>query len=190
MLTSFAAAFSGCEWLAIILISLIPGLEGRVAIPLALSNILTTPLSPICALVCAFVGSIIPVVPVIFITRKLKNRFLTGFIHERFSSKLSQLSQQTSTLKKLVILAGFVAIPLPLTGAWSGSIIAGLSDLGIWQSFVAIAAGSFVACSIILLVSLFFAGAELVLIGIGLSLVAIAAIFEIIKMIIKKKRTT
>lgn len=190
MLTSFAAAFSGCEWLAVVLISLIPGLEGRVAIPFALSSILAAPLSPVLALFCAFAGSIIPVLPVIYATRKIKNKFFTGFMQERFSNKLAQLSQQTSTLKKLVILAGFVAIPLPLTGAWSGSLIAGLSDLNIWQSFVAISIGSLIACSIILLVSLCFAGSELVLIGICLGLLAIVAVYEIIKMVIKKKRTT
>lgn len=190
MLTSFASVFSGCEWLAVMLVSLIPGLEGRVAIPFALSDVLNAPLSPFMALLCALVGSIIPTIPVIFIVRKLKNRFLTGFIHERFSGKLTTLSEQTSSLKKLAILAGFVAIPLPLTGAWSGSILAGLSDLNIWQSFAAIAVGSLVACSIILLVSLCFAGSELVLIGIAFGLLALVAIYEIIKMIIKKKRTT
>lgn len=190
MLTSFASAFSGCEWLAVMLVSLIPGLECRVAIPFALSDVLATPLSPFMALFCAFVGSIIPSIPVMFVVRKLKNRFLTGFIHERFSGKLATLSEQTSTLKKLAILAGFVAIPLPLTGAWSGSILAGLSDLNIWQSFAAIACGSFVACCLVLLVSLCFAGSELVLIAIAFGLLALVAIYEIIKMIIKKKRTT
>lgn len=189
MLSFFSTAFSGCEWIAVILVSLIPGLEGRVAIPFALSDVLAMPLTPMWALVCAFLGSIIPTIPVIFLTRKLKKRFLAGFIHERFSGKLTRISQQTSTLKKLIILTGFVAIPLPLTGAWSGSLIAGLSDLSIWQSFVAIAIGSLIACSIVLLVSLCFAGSELILIAIAFGLLAVVAIYEITKMIIKKKRT-
>lgn len=190
MLTTFASAFSGCEWLAVILISLIPGLECRVSIPFALSDVLSMPLSPFAALICAFVGSIIPVIPVMLIIRKIKNRFLSDNIKEHFSGKLTKLSKQTSTLKKLVILAGFVAIPLPLTGAWSGSVIAGLSDLNIWQSFAAIACGSFVACCLVLIVSLCFAGSELILIAIAFGLLALVAIYELTKMIIKKKRTT
>lgn len=190
MLTSFASAFSGCEWLAVMLVSLIPGLECRVSIPFALSSVLISPLPPLWALICSFLGSIIPVVPVIFIIRKIKNKFLSNTIKEHFSGKLAKLSKQTSTLKKLVILAGFVAIPLPLTGAWSGSVIAGLSDLNIWQSFAAIACGSFVACCLVLLVSLCFAGNELVLIAISFGLIALVAIYEIIKLLIKKKRTT
>lgn len=189
MLESFAAAFSHCPFLAVFLISLIPGLEARVAIPFALSNLLAAPLSPWLALLCAYIGSILPIFPVVFFTRKIKNRFPTGFLQDHFSSKLDKISSTQSKLKKLVLLGGFVAIPLPLTGVWSGSLIAGLTNLKIWQCALTIALGQLVACVLILAATIFFAGSELLLIAFAFALLFIFIGWEVVKMIIKKKRT-
>lgn len=189
MLESFAAAFSHCPFLAVFLISLIPGLEARVAIPFALSSLLAAPLSPWLALLCVYIGSILPIFPVVFFTRKIKNRFFTGFLQDLFSSKLDKISSTQSKLKKLVLLGGFVAIPLPLTGVWSGSLIAGLTNLKIWQCALAIALGQLAACGLILAATIFFAGSELLLIAFAFALLFIFIGWEVVKMIIKKKRT-
>ena len=113
MLESFASFFAENIWLAVMIIALIPALEGRIAIPFALSVSLlgNNVLPPYLALICAFVGSILPSIPVVFATRKIKNRFFTGFISDRYTNKISKLSTQSTTIKKLALLAGFVAIP-------------------------------------------------------------------------------
>ena len=190
MLESFAEFFAENIWLAVIIIALIPTLEGRIALPFALSVSLlgNNVLPPYLALICAFVGSILPALPVVFATRKIKNRFFTGFVQERYMVKVNKLSVQKSTLKKLALLCGFVAIPLPMTGVWSGSIVAGCTNLKIWQSLIAIAIGSLISCSIILGVCLLFAGSELVILYISLGLLALFAIYELISMLIKKRK--
>lgn len=190
MLESFAEFFADNIWLAVILISLIPTLEGRIALPFALSVSLleNNTLPPYLALICAFVGSVLPALPVVLATRKIKNRFFTGFVQERYSNKISKLSNNQSTFKKLALLCGFVAIPLPMTGVWSGSVVAGCTNLKTWQSFISIAIGSLISCSIILGVCLLFAGSELVILFISLGLLALFAIYEMIGMLIKKRK--
>ena len=50
----------------------------------------------------------------------------------------------------------FVAVPLPVTGAWSGSLIACVLGLNRWKSFLAISAGIIIAGLIVLFVSFGF----------------------------------
>ena len=48
----------------------------------------------------------------------------------------------------------FVAIPLPGTGVWTGTMVAWAMGLDRWRSFAAIAAGTVIAGLIVLLISL------------------------------------
>ena len=43
----------------------------------------------------------------------------------------------------------FVAIPLPITGAWTGSILAFLLGLSFWRAFISIALGVLIAGAIV-----------------------------------------
>jgi hypothetical protein len=53
-------------------------------------------------------------------------------------------------------LACFVAVPLPLTGVWSGSLIAGLTSLNINYSFISIVCGSIISCGTMTLLCTLF----------------------------------
>ena len=46
-------------------------------------------------------------------------------------------------------LALFVGIPLPVTGAWTGSIVAFLLGMNFWRAFFAIALGVLIAAAIV-----------------------------------------
>jgi len=50
----------------------------------------------------------------------------------------------------------FVAVPLPVTGAWSGSLIAWALGLDRWKSFLAISAGIIIAGLLVLFASFGF----------------------------------
>lgn len=169
---------------------MIPGFEGRIAIPFAMSAQILGDciLSPAWAFFCSLIGSIIPSIPLILLTKKLKNKFFTGFIVEKYSSKIKALSTKNSNIKKLILLSLFVAIPLPMTGVWSGSIIAGLTDLKPYQSFIAIFIGSLIACSIILLVCIIFNNSTLIILLIALFMILTVIIFEIIRIIFNNIR--
>ncbi len=57
----------------------------------------------------------------------------------------------------LFLLAGFVALPLPMTGVYSGIIIAALSEMRVFRAATAITAGNMIACLLMLLLSMLLA---------------------------------
>jgi len=155
MLDFFADNFSNCVWLAVLIVSLIPTLESKIAIPFGMSTQIfgKSALSPLAACLIGMIGSLLPAIFIILLTRKIKWR-TTGVVADKFinlaNSKVKKhfekFSAKTTVLKKCIYLAGFVAIPLPLTGVYTGSLIAGLSNLKVWQGFLAIVIGEVFAC--------------------------------------------
>ncbi len=155
MLEFFANNFSGCVWVAVLLLALIPTLESKIAIPFGLSVQIfgNSALSPVLACLVAFFGSLVPALSVILATRKIKNK-TTGFVSDKFlnlanmkvKKYFSKFNEKTTTFKKCVYLAGFVAIPLPLTGVYTGSLIAGLSNLKLWQGLLSVVVGEILTC--------------------------------------------
>lgn len=153
--------FSSCVWLAILLVAMIPTLESKIAIPLAMNSAIWADncLSPISTFFIAAIGSIVPSIFIILIIRKLKSK-TTGFITSKFFQKYSSKSQkvilQSSDLKKYITLACFVAVPLPLTGVWTGSLITGLTNLNIKYSLIAISIGAFISAAVVTLLCTVF----------------------------------
>ena len=195
MVEFFADNFSNCVFLAVLLLALIPTVESKVAIPFGLSYAIwgDATLSPVVAFICAFIGSMLPCVIVIFVVRKIKNK-TTGFLHDKFlqkfqnhyQRKLKELGKKEKTFQKLLFLAFFVAIPLPLTGVYSGSLIAGLSDLKILPAFVAIAVGELLSCLAILILCMLFENSVFYIFISSLVILGIFLIFELCFILIKK----
>ena len=150
MLEFFADNFSDCVWLAVVLISMIPMLESKVAIPFALSKQIwgESVLSPVEACVFSLVGSMIPAIILLAVCKGFKNKVM-GFVvdkENKFVAKVGQLSEKASVMQKCVYLAGFVAFPMPLTGLYTGSVIAGLSNLCWWKGLLSLFAGGLILC--------------------------------------------
>lgn len=197
MLDFFAENFSGCVFLAVILMAMIPTIESKIAIPFGLSYAIwgEATLSPIASFACAYVGSMLPSIVIILIVRKLKNK-ASGFVcdkfinsaENRYHKKLAELSSKSKTFYKLSTLALFVAVPIPLTGVYSGSLIAGLSNLKVWQAFIAIAVGEFISCLVVTLLCMLFENSTLYILLISLALVVIFLLSDFVFMLIKKRK--
>ena len=197
MIDFFVDNFSSCVFLAVILMALIPTIESKIAIPFGLSYAIwgEATLSPVVAFLCAYVGSMIPCIFIIIIIRKLKNK-TSGFVCDKFLSKaenkyskrLEKLSSKSKTFYKLSTLALFVAVPLPLTGVYTGSLIAGLSNLKIYQAFIAIAVGEFISCLAITLLCVLFEDSTFLILIASLIILAVFLIFDLIFMLVKNKR--
>eukprot|EP00898_Chlorokybus_atmophyticus_P008406 jgi/Chlat1/8567/Chrsp82S00654 len=71
------------------------------------------------------------------------------WLFKRTRNKAQDITSQEWRALGLMI---FVAIPLPLTGAWSGAIAAYLLDMPFWESFWAILLGVMIAGIIMLVV--------------------------------------
>lgn len=165
MLETFADTFANCVPLVVFLVAIIPTLESKIAIPFGMSTQIfgDAALSPYLACVIAFFGSLLPAILVMILARKLKS-MSCGFVLDRFFNQLKartekhfqKFNSKTTVLKKCIYLCGFVALPLPLTGVYTGSLLAGLSNLKMWQGFLAVCLGEFITCiGMTLLCSLF-----------------------------------
>ncbi len=192
----FANNFSSCVFLAAIFIAFIPTLESKIAIPFAMDAAIwgANALPAWQAFIFAYLGSILPCFLIIFVTRKLKTR-TTGFVIDKFRKKYSIkttiLENEKSIFKKYLMLATFVALPLPLTGVWSGSILAGFSDLKLSGCFLSIGIGAFLSCFIVTLLCSIFENSIGFILFFSLLIIILFLIFELIFDVFKshKKRT-
>lgn len=157
----FSQNFSNCVWLAVILVAMCPTLESKISIPLAMNASIwgSESLTAINAFLLSFIGSIIPCYFIILFIRKLKKKttgFVTNKLLQKYKLKSQNIQNRAGELKKYMALTAFVSVPLPLTGVWTGSLIAGLTNLNIHYSFLAISVGTFISSfSITLLCSVF-----------------------------------
>lgn len=106
--------------------------------------------------ICSYLGSLLPVPVLLFFFKPIMNylhktRFFRGFARwvQRRTSEKSNKVYRYSLLGVFI----FVAIPLPTTGVWTGSMIASFMKLRILPSFIAISIGNLVAGLIILFLS-------------------------------------
>ena len=145
------------NYLWVFLISMVPLIELRGAIPYAVA--LDVPLVP--AIVLAVLGNMLPV-PFIFLyarkvlewgkDKKYTGRFFTWCLRkgEKGGAKL-----QASAGKGLyVALLLFVGVPLPGTGAWTGTLAASFLNLDFRKSVWAVLLGVVLAGVIMLVASL------------------------------------
>lgn len=132
----------------VMIVGALPVSELRGAIPLALS--FGMPLFK--AFWLAVLGNIIFVAPALFCIEPISNRLRKFKLWARFfdwvfeRTKKKADSVQKYEALGLVI---FVAIPLPMTGAWSGVIAASLFKIKFRYAFLAILAGVITAGAIV-----------------------------------------
>ena len=138
-----------------ILYSALPITELRASIPLAIS----WGLNPIYVLFLAIIGNIIPVFILIFGLDKITSlaekysQPITKFLNLVFKRTRHKTSKK---IEKYGILAlfFFVAIPLPMTGAWTGSIAAWLFGIPPRKAIMPIIMGIITAGIIVTLISI------------------------------------
>lgn len=184
--------FQNCIWLAVLIIAICPTLESKIAIPLAMNTVFwgSEAYSPLIALLLAFIGSILPSIFIMMITRRIKQKttgFITSRFIQRYQVKSSKIDYQTSNFKKYLLLTCFVAVPIPLTGVWAGSIIAGLSNLNIKYSFISIAIGALISAGAITLICTLWTNSISSIFIISILIVIIFLFVELFLSLIKRK---
>lgn len=139
--------------LYILAISMVPVIELRGAIPAGLA--LDLPFYAV--FLAAFVGNLLPVPFLILFTRRVfewlrkKSQLLERLVH-----KMEQKAASKEALIRRYELLGLcilVAIPLPGTGAWTGSLVAAVFDIRLKRAFPVIALGVLIAGVIVSIVS-------------------------------------
>jgi len=120
----------------------LPVSEVRGAIPLAIG---VYGFSPLEAYLLSVFGNLLPVIPLLLFLGPVSDysmRFSWGnrFFSWLFARTRRKYIQEHESFG-LTALAVFVAIPLPMTGAWTGCAVAFLLGFRFWPAFAAIAAG-------------------------------------------------
>ncbi|MFA5528454.1 MAG: small multi-drug export protein [Peptostreptococcales bacterium] len=138
--------------LTVMITAALPIIELKGAIPVGIG----LGMSPMHAFILSFIGSIIPVPFILFTIRHVFNYLRKTKTFKKFIHKLTDRSlNQSGKIQKYGAwgLFVFVAIPLPGTGVWSGSLAAALLDMRFKWAFPAIFFGNLVAGIIILSLS-------------------------------------
>lgn len=133
-------------------VSMVPLIELRGAIPIGLSTLLGDPLPLLPLYIICIIGNMLPVPIIFFFARKVlewgKDKKFIGkfftFCLEK-GEKGGKKLQEKAGRGLYVALFLFVGIPLPGTGAWTGTLAASFLDMDFKKSSIAVMAGVILA---------------------------------------------
>lgn len=150
------------KYLIVFLISMVPLIEIRGAVPYAVGFEL--PLVP--SYIVAIIGNMVPVPFIFLFARRLlewgKDKKVIGkffrWCLEKGEKGGRKLEEKAGRGLYIALLL-FVGIPLPGTGAWTGTLAASMLNMDFKKSTLAVLAGVLLAGTIMLLASLGVFGA-------------------------------
>ena len=145
------------KYLAAFFISMVPIIELRGAIPIAIGY----DIHPVAAYIICVIGNMVPVPFIYFFARKFllwgsDKRYIGKFFRwcvakgERAGQKLMEKGKKGGLVIALML---FVGIPIPGTGAWTGTLAASFLDMGIKKTTLAVSLGVIIAGIIMALTS-------------------------------------
>jgi uncharacterized membrane protein len=103
------------------------------------------------------IGNMLPIVFILLLLEPAYNLLSRYKGFDRFFEWIFRRTRRKGKLIERLEIVGlilFVAIPLPVTGAWTGSVAAFLFRVPFWKAFAAIFCGVLIACTVVTLASL------------------------------------
>ena len=145
------------KYLTVFFVSMVPILELRGAMPIAMGMDIPFPL----ALIICVIGNMIPVPFIYFFARKVlvwgSTKKYIGKLFRFFLVKGEHAGQKlvkaTGRGGLFIALLLFVGIPIPGTGAWTGTLGASFLDMGFKSTVLAVSLGVILAGIIMALAS-------------------------------------
>ena len=143
------------KYVVVFLVSMVPIIELRGSIGLALSDTFMGEAIPFwIALPLCVIGNMLPVPIIYFFARKIlvwgsKQRFIGKICNfflvkgEKAGQKLTKSGNRRGGLFVAMLL--FVGIPIPGTGAWTGTLGASFLDMGFKSTVIAVCLGVLMA---------------------------------------------
>lgn len=133
----------------VILLAAIPVFEVRASVPLGIA---VYHLSPFTTVVLSIIGSVLPVFPLLWFLNNLTEHLRKIPSFDKFFAWLFARTRSKSKLiedLELVGLTLFIAVPLPGTGVWTGTIAAYLLGLRWIPTFFAGLVGTAIASVVV-----------------------------------------
>ncbi len=166
---TFFRELTGNDYLTLFIISIIPIVELRGAI-IFMGGM--EGINMIAGMFCCVAGSSVMIIPIILLIRPLIRKLKRSKMFSKFGKRMEESLNERAPeiepekenpikkkmsldLKKFWGTFIFVAIPLPMTGSWTGSAIAGILDFKMWKAALAVFLGNIVAAGILTLIVAF-----------------------------------
>ncbi len=180
-----------------ILVAMFPLIELKGAIPIGLK----LGLKLIDSALLSYVGSTLIVIPIffllIYVFKLLKKiplvKKLVYKLEAMFEKKAEKIAKKsdgkTEEVKRRFLMTAlfiFVAVPLPLTGVWTGAAIAVFLNMSFKDSILPLALGNFTAGSFITLITFLFEDYVDIIITCMLILAIIMLVVLIVKIALSK----
>lgn len=141
------------KYISVFIISMIPIVELRLAIPIAA----TVGLPAYIALPIAIVGNLIPIPFIIIFIRRIFAwmRNVSPKLNKVVDKMEAKADKNKDKILKYAFwgLALFVGIPLPGTGAWTGALVAAMLDMPLKKAFPSVIIGVLIAGAIMSFIS-------------------------------------
>ena len=200
----FVAIFGTNSWLATIIISMIPIIELRGAIPFGSAiSLWGEHALPVwqaflysvlgCSVVCVILTFLFwPIFKWLKSTKLFKK--LADAIENKLNRSSKNINDKVEAEKnqsrirwvKFLGVFAFVAIPLPLTGVWTGTCIALFIGLSKKDTMLSVILGNLVAGILMMVISYFFADNTMIVLWAFLALVVVFAVVLGIRALVKK----
>lgn len=138
------------EWLGVALLSIAPIAEARVAIPVGV----TLGLEPTRVFLLAVSLNIALFFPIYFGLSRFNHLVRGYFLIDRVTRMVSRRSDRLIKRYSVVGILILVSLPLPITGVYTGTILAWLFQLDWKKSALAVMLGGIVSASIVFIATL------------------------------------
>ena len=137
------------KYLIVIFVSMLPLIELRGAVPIAIGQ----GIDPVTALIICTISNMVPVPIIYFFARKFllwgsKQRLIgdiCAFFLEKGERAGQKLVRKTGRGGLFMALLLFVGIPVPGTGAWTGTLAASFLNMGFKSTVAAVSLGVLLA---------------------------------------------
>ncbi len=140
IVTFLGFAPEAADYVYIFLISMLPIVELRGAIPVAFAM----GLDPVASYIVSIIGNLVPVPFILLLITPLCNMLKKTKLFRRFpewlEKKVAKNEAKVTKYKNLGLFL-FVAIPLPGTGAWTGALVASFIGYKFHHALLAIVCG-------------------------------------------------
>lgn len=197
------------DYLVTFIVSMIPAIEVRGAIPIGLKM----GMKPIVAYIFSCLSALV-IIPILMLFLKpllnalKKTKLFRSIAHgleDVFKGKAQKIqdkaevkveireeeklkNQKMLTVYKMLGLFAFVAIPLPMTGVWTGTIVAIFLNMDLKKSLIPLVLGNFVAGGIIIIASLLLGDKSYIILLVLFAFIIITIAGFIINLYAKKKK--
>ena len=181
-------AFFGTPYLTTFIVAMIPLIELKGAIPVGIAG----GVPPVAAFCLAYLGSVFVFFPLYFLLRPFLNllkkvkwfrRFAckVEYLFVRKAQKIAGRTEGAEERARRIMCWGvfaFVAVPLPMTGVWTGTALAVFLGLRFLDSLFAISVGNLLAGLLIsLLTWLFRDYVDWIILGLAVIAVLLLIVF-------------